>query len=494
MSNLEQKKQIPQVFSPQNGEPGQTHHDISSIVGNMVLAHELIVNDNYQLKSFQENTLEKAVRDVVHKAFWDNLQQQLDHDPPQYENALQLLKEIKEIVLSFVGRNEVLKSQIHEVLDMDLIAQEVSHHCFDLKQCARFVVIIMGKLCAPVRDDEVKNLTKLEGIAPTLRGIMEVLEQMKLDMANYKLQEIKPYLMQQCVEYERAKFQQYLEANPDGTKLTRLWLEKAFKDVTKLITSSSQNQKENELPNGDVAKENKSMQKPPEMSATLVMTHAYLMLLNVNDGWMPPETLLMDELRLIEMGYMFDRLALIGSVMLIVSNIFGKHLSTDSAFTKKLKDDLFVLLDGVPNVQLSRTLPNVYEQVITETRKTLEARGIAALTDQQIELLESQITHILDGKNSVHQLIRSRIRDYVLLCMTSEKVPRHNEAPLALANVQEELRELAGRFARLIIHNRNVYQPLYTDIIKSIAAEEHSAAKAKEERPSGDAGSSAMQD
>ncbi len=57
----------------------------------------------------------------------------------------------------------------------------------------------------------------------------------------------------------------------------------------------------------------------------------------------------MDELRLAEMSYMFNRLALIGSVMLIVSNVVGQHLASDASYVKKLKDDLFVLLDGVPN-------------------------------------------------------------------------------------------------------------------------------------------------
>ncbi len=56
--------------------------------------------------------------------------------------------------------------------------------------------------------------------------------------------------------------------------------------------------------------------------------------------------------------------------------------------------------------------------------------------------------------------------------MTSEKTPRHNEAPLALANVQEELKNLAGRFARLITHNRNVFQPFYNEIINSILTEQ----------------------
>ena len=55
--------------------------------------------------------------------------------------------------------------------------------------------------------------------------------------------------------------------------------------------------------------------------------------------------------------------------------------------------------------------------------------------------------------------------------MTSERTPKHNEAPLALAHVQDELKMLAGRFARLIAHNRNVYNPFYGELIESLLNE-----------------------
>ena len=34
---------------------------------------------------------------------------------------------------------------------------------------------------------------------------------MKMDMANYTIQQIRPYLQQQSIEYERTKFQQFLD-------------------------------------------------------------------------------------------------------------------------------------------------------------------------------------------------------------------------------------------------------------------------------------------
>lgn len=37
---------------------------------------------------------------------------------------------------------------------------------------------------------------------------------MKLDMANFAVKSIKPHLMQLSVEYERNKFQEFLEKQP----------------------------------------------------------------------------------------------------------------------------------------------------------------------------------------------------------------------------------------------------------------------------------------
>ena len=46
------------------------------------------------------------------------------------------------------------------------------------------------------------------------REIFSVIDLLKMDMANFQLQAIKPQLLQQSVEYERKKFKDYLERNP----------------------------------------------------------------------------------------------------------------------------------------------------------------------------------------------------------------------------------------------------------------------------------------
>lgn len=42
-------------------------------------------------------SLEKRVKDIVHKAFWDCLEGELNEDPPEYDYAIKLLEEIRDV-------------------------------------------------------------------------------------------------------------------------------------------------------------------------------------------------------------------------------------------------------------------------------------------------------------------------------------------------------------------------------------------------------------
>ena len=54
----------------------------------------------------------KNVRNIVHQAFWDLLEKDVAADPPQYGNAMKLLKEMKQVYLMFelISLNMLLSS------------------------------------------------------------------------------------------------------------------------------------------------------------------------------------------------------------------------------------------------------------------------------------------------------------------------------------------------------------------------------------------------
>lgn len=90
------------------------------------------------------------------------------------------------------------------------------------------MIEVLSRLCCPSRDPDVNALRQLHSGAKIFRGILETIDKMKMDMANFLVMQCRPAIIKQCVHYERTKVAEFLELeyrlNDDGLKATRLWL------------------------------------------------------------------------------------------------------------------------------------------------------------------------------------------------------------------------------------------------------------------------------
>jgi hypothetical protein len=75
---------------------------------------------------------------------------------------------------------------------------------------ATYLINVLSQLCAPVRDDEIALLRTLTEVVPLFQGINKTLDHMKLDMANFHIQQARPLIVDQSVEYEKIKFKEFL--------------------------------------------------------------------------------------------------------------------------------------------------------------------------------------------------------------------------------------------------------------------------------------------
>lgn len=90
----------------------------------------------------------------------------------------------------------------------------------------------MARLCAPERDEKIRELTGLKDLIPLYKGIFETLELMKIDMANFTIRMSRPHIAACSVEYERKKFEDYLKITPDGLRDTRGWLWRNYESIS----------------------------------------------------------------------------------------------------------------------------------------------------------------------------------------------------------------------------------------------------------------------
>ncbi|TCD65491.1 hypothetical protein EIP91_002575 [Steccherinum ochraceum] len=118
------------------------------------------------------------------------------------------------------NQNAAHVALLRAMLDADLIQQEIDHGLFD--PCGVFQTIgdIVRCYCAPMRDHAVDQMVQLaqscspggEGTkADAVRAIrvcFEIMELMKLDVANHQLQTLRPYLVHSAAQFELKTFQE----------------------------------------------------------------------------------------------------------------------------------------------------------------------------------------------------------------------------------------------------------------------------------------------
>lgn len=172
---------------------------------------------------------------------------------------------------------------------------------------------------------------------------MELLDEMRMDMANFLVQQIRPQIMQQSVSYERKKFIEFLESqksrstnlnlifayfflsflelgNIDGFEYTRKWLKSNYDS----LSFSKESKKE---------------------IVNRVLTSAYSGLLiwdkNIQENF--PETLLLDQKRIIALQDFFFLNILVGSILLFTVAAFPA-IQNHNDFREKLRDHLLVMI------------------------------------------------------------------------------------------------------------------------------------------------------
>lgn len=146
-------------------------------------------------------------------------------------------------VTSAQEQNDSHVAYLRSILDADLIQQEIEHGVFDPSGVFKAIGDIMRCYCAPMRDQAVNQMVALaDSCSPggngtkadavrAIRLCFEILELMKLDVANHQLQTLRPYLVRNATDFELKMFQENRQKGPLPLQTTRRWLQAAFDDL-----------------------------------------------------------------------------------------------------------------------------------------------------------------------------------------------------------------------------------------------------------------------
>ncbi|KAJ6508838.1 T-complex protein 11-domain-containing protein [Mycena sanguinolenta] len=125
---------------------------------------------------------------------------------------------------------------IRSVFDPALIEQELKHKLFDPSGLFRAIGVTLQGHCAPMRDHAVELMVQVaQTCAPggegtkadavrAVRMCMDILELMKLDIANHQLQTLRPFLMRTSGQFELRSFRSRKSNQCCPFAKTREWL------------------------------------------------------------------------------------------------------------------------------------------------------------------------------------------------------------------------------------------------------------------------------
>ncbi|OBS74166.1 hypothetical protein A6R68_15296, partial [Neotoma lepida] len=410
-------------------------------VSKLSIAHEIIVNQDFVVheNDLPGNSPDSKFVEKMYNAFWDHLKDQLSGNPPDFSCALELINNVKQILMSLLlPRQNRLRNEIEEALDMDLLKQETEHGALDVPHLSSYVLNLMALL-----------------------GIFHVLSLMKMDMVNYTIKNIRPYLQEHSIQYERAKFQELLDKQPNLLDCTTKWMTRAVTDVSTPLPSTSV---PSSFSSGTMSSFPSPKPDPEPPSLTTVLYQGYLNLVLKDHGNEEfPETLLMDKARLQTMKSKLRHLTILASVLLVARSFSCGVLFSSPEFVDKLKCITKALTEEFSS-KPEESMLSVSEQVSQEIHQGLKDTGLTALSSEHRASLVGQLRNIAKKENCIQQ----RIHLFLKCCLIRGMQESLLDFPGGLLFIEPELAELGWKFVNLMHHNHHVFGPFYAEILKNI--------------------------
>jgi hypothetical protein len=304
----------------------------------------------------------------------------------------------------------------------------------------------MSKLCAPVRDEEIDALKEIREVVPLFKGIMETLEQMKLDMANFTIQQVRPLIVSQSVDYEKIKFKEFLSTQEDGLAVTREWM-----------VRHAPSEQESEDP------------KYKKLVGSRVLNEAFTEILEWDEYYLLPETLVMDQKRILALRDQVERVSVSTAVILITfSNVSSYIIPADGQRVKEnIKKNIDILLEDFhEDPDLLKILPCVALQVVKDVNDYLVSKNREKLSAELVKNLTSQIEELEDPNQRIRDLVQKRIVDFNKQIITGS-MKSGMQVPPGLSICQKDLADIAGQFVRLVNYNKSVFGEFYSDIVEN---------------------------
>lgn len=360
----------------------------SAMPSNRVITHELVMDKDYRVDSSSQS----AYREEMNRKICSWMKDAFEKGQGDQWTVATATHVRHKLLSLLAGSKGSMYQLIAETLDPELIQRQCAQGVFSYQNFFNFMSTILPKLCAPVRDEEVKavagDLRQFGGLDDMIEKLLKVfhmIDVLSLDYSNFLLSNVAAKLIKEAPQYENRHFERDLKDGKITLQKTRQWWNNASVNILTEVDRLDPSQRP-------------TSQKI--YARGLVDIAIATSPLRDNDV---PETLELDKSRIARMREQSTRIAVIGSILLGAKNLLKRDVrsqwrSESNRMWDILKasptacDDPATVTKIMSILESSHTLPPATKAQLQSTVTRLLSQASAGrLTDPVAKVLFSRL-------------------------------------------------------------------------------------------------------
>lgn len=435
---------------------------------NRVVVHELAINKEYQIPSEEYQEQQAALSRPLFERMKTSMDGADSH--ANFRFFMIMASDIKDKLQRLLKPGNSMYNLIGEILDPEMAERQFTLGNFSYEKFFTAMASLLPKLCAPFRDDEVKDLVdnklsdgSLIKRVEALNGFIDV---MLCDYINYLLRVAAPGLIESAAQYEAKRFAEDIEGGSVGLGAA----EAAWGSARSKVMVEVQRRD----PEGI---------NHPKSRPTATRFYAQ-MLVDVFTQPMPisddqvPEMLRLDRKRIVEVSTMVQRIITVGAVLLQCKNLLKRDVR--SPWRLEASRVMMVLEEN-------------YESLSTTVEGTMAAleagRSMPAATKTHLRALVTKVltasrdmsTEGTEPREPVLRLLLTRLRGNILTRLApgsaTEKVKAANMAgeklaSLGLSEFVDKVRQISDLLDKIGSVDRAAHSPWWDAIATKVEQED----------------------
>ncbi len=432
----------------------------SLLPDNRIVVHELAINKEFRTEPHEYHEQQEHLLAPLFREMRSTMQ--AHNQEAHFFLLLKVAELIREKLQRLVKPGNSMHTFIGEMLDTDIARRQFTMGSFSYEKFFQAMGTLLPKLCAPVRDEEVKVLVEeklsQDSYVDRLEALNSFIDVMLSDYANYLLQLAAPRLIEQAPVYEAKVFAADLDAERHALSVaTNAWRSARHK----VLTETSRRD-----PEGI---------NHPASRPTANRIYAQLLVeLFTQVSPVPreevPEMLLLDHKRVLEAGCLTRRIITTGAILLQCKNLLKRDVRAPwrneaqriLAVLEKSDDPKAdnmtpeVAADGIlAALEAGRSMPAATKHHLRGLVNKFLVAGVEAAAQREGEVREP-VLRLLLGRLRGHVLTR------LAAASASEKVKATSTAGeklagLGLAEFVDKVRDMVDMMGRVSVVDRDAH-------------------------------------